>query len=137
MDYHNINATKHGLSTHPIAKHYYAMHYRCSKDKYYTSKGVKVCDRWHDINNFIEDMFSTWQRGLQLDRIDNDGDYSPDNCRWATRSQNMKNRSVSSDIQSEVDHVHFNKQDDKWVVLRRFNTKEEAEKFAILTRSFQ
>jgi len=97
--------------------------------KWYGGRGIIVCDRWVEFKNFHKDMFSTWKAGLQLDRKDNSGNYEPSNCRWVTRSQNCKNRRSSNrEHQSTVDNVHYDS--GKWVVKIRFNSKEEAERFA-------
>jgi hypothetical protein len=57
----------------------------------YGQRGITVCDRWKDINFFIEDMYPSYSVGLELDRIDVNGNYEPSNCRWVTRKQNMNN----------------------------------------------
>jgi hypothetical protein len=58
----------------------------------YGGRGVKVCERWAKYRNFEEDMLPTYKEGLTLDRIDNDKNYEPSNCRWATRVQQQNNR---------------------------------------------
>lgn len=86
---------KHGLSKTKIYSVWCAMVERCTKPKsagfrYYGARGIKVCRRWRRFENFFSDMGHA-PKGLTLDRENNDGPYSPQNCRWATRSQQSKN----------------------------------------------
>lgn len=59
--------------------------------KYYGAKGVSVCERWKNFENFLNDMGGTWRPELTLERIDNSKGYFPTNCRWASTHEQRMN----------------------------------------------
>lgn len=74
-----------------------AMKRRCNDEngrhyKYYKAKGIEICKKWEIFSLFYEDMGSTWRKGLQIDRIDNNKGYYPENCRWATAKEQQRNK---------------------------------------------
>lgn len=92
---------KHGYSRDPIYPIWTNMIARCNnskKDHYdrYGGRGIKVCDEWYDISVFADWAYSNgYEKGLQIDRIDNDGNYCPSNCRFVTHTQNLRNTSIN------------------------------------------
>lgn len=92
-----LKSVTHGQTSHPLYMTWKGMISRCyNKDDIgyfrYGGRGIRVCDEWQDINTFITDMYPSYAKGLQLDRINNDGDYNRSNCKWSTRRENSNNR---------------------------------------------
>ena len=89
---------KHGKIGTNIYSVWAGMKSRCYYEKNenyinYGARGIKVCERWkNSFENFYKDMGDKPSAKHQLDRIDNDGDYDPSNCRWVTPSENCLNR---------------------------------------------
>lgn len=75
------------------------MEYRCENPEHeyyhiYGGRGIKVCPEWKEFDSFLEWSISNGhEKGLSLERIDNDGDYEPSNCKWATIAEQNNNRS--------------------------------------------
>jgi hypothetical protein len=92
----SIRVKTHDKSKSLVYKVWGSMKQRCqnSRDKNYPSyggRGITVCERWQKFENFYVDMGSPPFEGASLDRIDNSKNYALENCRWATRSQQMNN----------------------------------------------
>ena len=65
----------------------------------YGGRGIKVCDRWlESYDNFLSDMGLPPTKDHQIDRVDNDGNYEPGNCRWVSRTENARNKSSNRNI---------------------------------------
>ena len=92
--------TKHGLTQHTLYKTWVQIKVRCfdkTRDAYpdYGGRGITMCKEWcEDFMPFFEwSIRNGWEEGLSIDRIDNDGNYEPNNCRWVTMKVQQNNTS--------------------------------------------
>lgn len=96
-----VEATKtHGMTKTRTFKSWESMKQRCNNPKApsyssYGGRGIRVCDRWlENFSFFFEDMGER-PEGKTLDRVDVNGDYTPENCRWASASEQQRNKTTS------------------------------------------
>jgi len=87
---------KHGYSETAVYEVWENMLQRCLNERhpnfrYYGGRGISVCYRWLTFENFLADMGDK-PEGLEIDRIDNDGNYEPENCRWVDKPTQNRNR---------------------------------------------
>lgn len=137
---------KHGMVYSPEYRSHREMLNRCTNPNdtgfdYYGGRGIGICDRWLEempqgFLNFYEDMGPS--NGLTLERIDVNKDYSPENCKWDTKSNQSYNTRIKSHNTSGRTGVTWDKSRDKWVAqigymgkvigLGRFDSFEDAVK---------
>ena len=92
-----LRPTAHGLKRTPEYRAWSGMHDRCGNPngnsfEDYMGRGITVCERWKSFLNFLADMGVRPSSEHSLDRRDNDGNYEPGNCRWATAEEQAHNR---------------------------------------------
>ena len=94
----------HGKRSLPEYRAWAMMKNRClnpnAEDRHnYSERGITICDRWKDsFAAFIEDMGERPSKDHSIERIDNDGNYEPNNCRWATKLEQSRNRRTNVHI---------------------------------------
>ena len=104
---------KHGMVNSKSYSAWKSMRQRCNNKNtkafmLYGGRGIIVCERWNSFNNFYEDMGDLPFKGAQLDRINNDGNYEPSNCRWVTAKENINNRRCSR--KGEIKYIYIKKE---------------------------
>lgn len=104
---------------------------KCQKYSYYGGRGITVCDEWRQSFEAFESWATAagWRKGLEIDRRDNDGPYSPDNCRVTTHTGNVRNRSstvLTADIAREIKRIRREEGIGPRLIARRLGVPESA-----------
>lgn len=121
---------KHNLGSSKIYKVWYSMLSRCTNKNHkyfkdYGGRGITICDRWNSFIDFIEDMYPSYQEGLSIDRINPNGNYEKDNCRWATKIIQARNtRILRIDNSSGYRGVSYVIKHNKWKAQIKVNSKK-------------
>lgn len=108
----SVTQKTHGASRTPEYVVWKSMIGRCSENanpktkKHYHDRGIRVCERWRSFNNFMEDMGAR-PIGLTIERIDNDGDYEPGNCKWASLTTQARNKTTTKLTEDDVEMIRW------------------------------
>jgi len=111
----------HGMSNTRIYNIWCGIIKRCTNPKhnkfhYYGGRGITFCDKWKNFEGFYEDMKDGYDDSLSIDRIDYDGNYCKENCRWATNALQARNtRLIGIKNTTGYRGVHFHKRNGKFI----------------------
>lgn len=94
----------HGSSGTKAYNAWSAMRGRCNNPNnpnfhHYGGRGIKICERWERFENFLADMSEPPSTKHSIDRMNNDGNYEPSNCRWATQKQQSRNKRLTTFVE--------------------------------------
>lgn len=124
-----LKGSHHGKSHSREYKSWNSMIMRCTSPnatfyEHYGGRGIKVCNEWlNDFKQFYADMGDR-PIGMSLDRINNDGNYEPSNCKWSTQQEQVRNRRVMKSNLSGYSGIYWNKQRKRWIIdLSFYGTK--------------
>ena len=123
--------TTHGYSKSGIPEYvvWKSMRQRCNAKpgtknyEWYSSRGIKVCERWNDFVKFYKDMGPRPSDRHSIERIDNDGNYEPENCKWATNLEQRLNKRLRKDNKSGVQGVNRQSVGGGWNASIRIDNK--------------
>lgn len=122
---------RHGFAGHRLYHTWINMMSRCYKHtnkryEHYGAKGITVCEEWHNIKNFINDMDASYKSNLSLDRIDNKKGYYKENCRWTDiTTQNQNTSILRKTNKSGFRGVSWHSKAKKWRVIINVNKKQK------------
>jgi hypothetical protein len=130
----------HGLTDHPLMKKWISIKQRCynlnnSRYKNYGGRGIEVCDEWKDNFKAFYDwcLANNYSSNLTIDRINNNGNYEPNNCRFISNKKQQLNKStnhyvtigeISLTIKEWCDRYHINRNTFVWRLRNGWNGKD-------------